>query len=276
MQAEKNIQTASSNNIILWRHRHLIRQLIVRELNQQYRASFLGIFWAVITPLFNLLIYTVVFSMILRVATPPPPGITYTLPYALILFAGLIPYTILADVLGKSPSLILSKPSYVKKIVFPLEILGIVTVSVALIQSLIGFGLLLVGVLIFAQTLHLTALLLPIVLAPLLLLVLGMGWFLSSLGVYLRDVKEAVALLLRIWFFLTPLVYPITRVPDNLLWVMKLNPLVFVVEASRNILLWGKFFSWGEWAIWMLIGSTTAILGYIWFDKTRKGFADVL
>ncbi len=88
--------------------------------------------------------------------------------------------------------------------------------------------------------------------------------------------KEAVVLFLRIWFFLTPLVYPITRVPDNLLWVMKLNPLVFVVEASRNILLWGKFFSWKEWAVWMLIGSITAILGYIWFDKTRKGFADVL
>ncbi|RLD07523.1 MAG: hypothetical protein DRI32_00650 [Chloroflexi bacterium] len=123
---------------------------------------------------------------------------------------------------------------------------------------------------------HLTALLLPVVLAPLLLLALGMGWFLSSLGVYLRDVKEAVVLFLRIWFFLTPLVYPITRVPDNLLWVMKLNPLVFVVEASRNILLWGKFFSWKEWAVWMLIGSITTILGYIWFDKTRKGFADVL
>ena len=194
----------------------------------------------------------------------------------MILFAGLIPYTLLADVLGKSPSLILTKPSYVKKIVFPLEILEIVVVGVALVQSFIGFGLLLIGVLFFAKTLFLTIFLLPIVLIPLILFVLGTGWFLSSLGVYLRDVKEAVSILLRVWFFLTPLVYPITQVPDRLLWVMKLNPLVFVVEALRNILLWGKFFSWTEWAVWTFIGIIMAVLGYIWFDKTRKGFADVL
>ena len=219
-----------------WRHRHLVRQLIAREIGARYRASFLGFLWTLIVPLSILAIYTFVFSVIFKSAWPG----NVLLPFSIILFAGLIPYTLLSDVLNRSPMLILNNPSYVKKVVFPLPVLSMVAVGTALVDSLIMMALLLVGILIFAHSLSWSVLLLPLVYFPLLLITLGLSWFLASLGVYIRDVGPIINIAMRLLFFLTPVVYPIERIPERFRWVMALNPLAFIVDAFRDVLLWGN------------------------------------
>lgn len=262
-----NVQTRQNGQQL-----RLIIQLIARDLKARYYTSFLGFLWSLIVPLSTLAIYTFVFSVILPAAWQN----TNSTPYAFILFAALIPFTLFSDVINHSPTIILSYPNYVKKVVFPLHILPVVALGTALVDSLLSIALLLVGILISSHGLPITVLWLPLAYLPLLLITLGASWLLASLGVYIRDMGPAVNIFTRLWFFLTPIVYPIERVPQRFLWLMKLNPLSLVVDSFRNILLWGKLWDWTEWVIWFLIGACTAILGYFWFTKTRTGFADVL
>jgi lipopolysaccharide transport system permease protein len=249
-------------------YRYLIIQLIARDLKARYYASFLGFLWVLLIPLSTLAIYTFVFSIIL----PSAWQNTSSIPYAFILFAALIPYTLITDVINRSPTLILGHPNYVKKVVFPLQILPMIALGTALISIV----LLLVGILISTQSLSLTVLLLPLAYLPLLLLTLGISWFLASLGVYIRDIGPAIGIFTRLWFFLTPIVYPLERVPQNYVWIMKMNPLSMIVESFRSMLLWGIAPNWFEWFIWVVIGAFVAMVGYFWFLRTRTGFADVL
>lgn len=250
----------------------LIIQLVSRDLKARYYTSFLGFFWSLIIPLSTLAIYTFVFSVILPAAWQSSNSI----PYAFILFAALIPYTLFSEVINRSPTIILSHPNYVKKVVFPLHILPVVALGTAFVDSLVSIFLLLIGILISSHDLSLTILLLPLAYLPLILLTLGASWFLASLGVYVRDMGPAVNIFTRLWFFLTPIVYPLERVPERFMWIMKLNPLSLVVESFRNVLVWGKPLDYTEWITWVLIGTFVSILGYYWFIKTRTGFADVL
>ena len=151
-----------------------------------------------------------------------------------------------------------------------------IALGTAFVDSLISIVLLLAGILILSQSLSLTVFLLPLAYLPLLLLTLGISWFLASLGVYIRDMGPAVGIFTRLWFFLTPIVYPLERVPQKYLWLMKMNPLSMIVESFRSILLWDIPFNWMEWFIWVAIGVSIAAAGYFWFTKTRTGFADVL
>jgi lipopolysaccharide transport system permease protein len=253
-------------------YRHLVFQLIARELKARYYTSFLGFLWVLLVPLSTLAIYTFVFSVVLPSAWED----TRSVPFAFILFAGLIPYTLFADVLNRSPAIILGHPNYVKKVVFPLQILPVVALGTAFVDSLVSIALLLAGILITSHSLSLTILLLPLAYLPLLLITMGISWLLASLGVYIRDMGPAVGILTRLWFFLTPIVYPLERVPQRFLWIMKLNPLAMVVESFRSALLWGTPWNWVEWSVWLFVGLILATLGYLWFMKTRTGFADVL
>jgi lipopolysaccharide transport system permease protein len=254
-----------------WDQRHLIFQLIEHEIKARYYASFLGILWTLIIPLSTLIIYTFVFSVIMRSAWSGDDT-----PFAFILFAALIPFTLFSDVINRSPSIILSHPNYVKKIVFPLHILPVVVLGSALVDSLVSLALLLAGLLLFSHSLSWTILFLPLAYLPLLLITLGISWFLASLGVYVRDAGPAVNILTRLWFFVTPIVYPMEGIPERYLWLIKLNPLSMIVDAFRRVILWGNPLPWTDWAVWTFIGGVTAVLGYVWFIKTRAGFADVL
>lgn len=271
MFSSASSKTNQRNHNILT-YRHLVIQLISHELKARYNTSFLGFLWVLLVPLSTLAIYTFVFSIVL----PSAWQSTGSVPFAFVLFAALIPYTLFADVVNRSPTIILGHPNYVKKVVFPLYILPMVALGTAVVDSLVSIVLLLAGVLIFSHSIPSTILLLPLAYLPLLLISLGGAWFLSSLGVYIRDLGPAVSIFTRLWFFLTPIVYPLERVPQRYLWIMKLNPLSMVVESFRNILLWGKPLNWLEWSIWVLIGTCMAIAGYFWFTRTRKGFADVI
>jgi lipopolysaccharide transport system permease protein len=256
----------------IWQQRYLIIQLVSHELRARYYTSFLGFLWVLLVPLSTLVIYTFVFSIVL----PSAWQTSSSTPYAFILFAALIPFTLFSEVINRSPTIILGYPNYVKKVVFPLYILPIVVLGSAVVDSLVSIVLLLIGILIFSHSLPVTILLLPLAYLPLLLITLGISWFLASLGVYIRDIGPAVNIFTRLWFFLTPIVYPLERIPQKYLWIMKLNPLSLIVESYRSILLWGEPLNWIQWLIWVLTGTFIAILGYTWFNKTRTGFADVL
>lgn len=265
-------QTSNSQRNQIWQHRHLLLQLVLHELKARYYTSFLGVLWVLILPLSTLAIYTFVFSVVLPSAWQNSGSI----PYAFILFAGLIPFNLFSEVINRSPGIILGYPNYVKKVVFPLHILPVVVLSSALVDSLVSMVLLLIGMALWSQHLPWTVLLLPLAYLPLLLLTLGTSWILASLGVYIRDVGPAINILTRFLFFLTPIVYPLERIPPAYLWIMKLNPLSAVVETFRDVLLWGRMFSWVEWSAWTLAGIVILAVGYLWFMKTRTGFADVL
>lgn len=260
----------------LWQRRVLTVELIKRELGQRYRGSYLGVLWSLIVPLVMLVIYTFVFSVVFKArwqvsGAETPPG-----EFAFILFAAITGFNVFSDTTNRAPSLVVNVPSYVKKVVFPLEVLPVVGLSVALITSLINVVLVLVGWALFFGTFSATLYLLPLAYLPLILLCLGMGWFLASLGVYVRDTVQLVPIVVQVLFFLTPIFYPASAVPPAMQTILQLNPLTVIVTCFRQCLLWGQTFDWGLWGLWTALLLVFAAAGYAWFMKTKRGFADVL
>lgn len=259
----------------LWQQRDLIRQMVRREVGQRYRGSYLGVLWSLITPLLMLSIYTFVFSIIFnarwRADVETPPG-----EFALTLFAGLTAYNVFAEVMNRAPGLILAVPNYVKKVVFPLEILPVVSVGTAVVNSFVGVGLVILGNLIFFGAFSRTVFLLPLVYLPLVLLCLGLGWFFASLGVFVRDIGPGIGILVQMLFFLSPVFFPPTAVPELLRGMFYANPLTVILTGFRQTLLWGQVPDWPALAAWTALTGAVALLGYGWFIRTKKGFADVM
>lgn len=260
----------------LWRYHEMIGQMTKRDFGQRYRGSYLGVVWAILNPLLLLLIYTFVFSVVFKARWNPSDVNTVPGEFAIVLFAGLIPYYFFSEVLNRASSIIINNPNYVKKVVFPLEVLIVVISGTALISSFIQLGILIVAILVFLHTLPATILLLPLLYLPLILITLGFGWFLASLGVYVRDIALVISLALQVLLFISPIFYAINAVPERFQAILRLNPLTMIVTNFRSVLLWGEMFPVKEWAIWLVISLIVALLGYIWFMWTKKGFADVL
>lgn len=260
----------------LWHNRSLILQMVRRDVGQRYKGSYMGLLWSVINPLFLLLIYTFVFSVIFKSSWPNSSENNPLGEYAIILFAGMIPFNFFTEITNRAPGLMFSYPNFVKKVVFPLEILPIIAAGSALITSLISVGILLIASLIVLGKVSMMAIFLPIIYTPLILLSLGLSWLLSALGVYFRDFSQLIPLITQILFFLTPVVYPPTSIPQNLQWAAKINPLAMVIANFRNLLIWNTSFQLKEWAIWTVITGFIAVIGYGFFLWAKKGFADVL
>ena len=260
----------------LWLYRELIVQLTTREITRRYRDAYLGFLWPFLTPLFMLLIYTFVFSIVFRARWGHLNESQDLVQFALTIFAGLIPFTLFSEVMNGAPRLILSAPNYVKKVVFPLEIFPVIILGSALFHSLISVGILLTGIIIWQQSLSPMVVLLPLAYLPLMLLVMGLGWFLASLGVYVRDMQHSIALIVQVLFFMSPIFYPISAVPERFRLILYLNPLTTILDGFRRILLWQQPLSWPLWAIWSAISLAVAVLGFVWFIKTKDGFADVI
>lgn len=261
----------------LWKHRELIVELTRRDIQQNYQGSFLGIVWSMIGPLSTLLIYTFVFSVVFQArwstdSTQP----TSQGEFALILFAGLTAFNVFSIVLNRSPGLILSVPNYVKKVIFPLEILPVVVTGSSVVTSLINVVLVLVGEALVYHKISPTIWLLPLVYLPLILLTQGLAWFLSSFGVFVRDVGQAIGVIVQILFFMTPIVYSPASLPQKARFIAELNPLALIINWFRNVLLWGNMPDWGGWVIVTLICAVISILGFAWFSVTKRGFADVM
>lgn len=258
----------------IWRNRELVKQFTKREVIGRYRGSYLGIMWSFITPLLMLLIFSFVFSVVFKARWGVGTG--SKVEFALILFCGLTTFNLFAECVGRSPSLILSNVNYVKKVVFPLEILPVVAVCSALVHCVISLFILIAGLVLLLGVFNWTMIYIPLVLLPLLLFILGLGWFLASLGVFMRDIGQIVGVFIQALMFLSPIFYPVSNIPEEFRIIYYLNPISYVVEDMRRVMVWGQSPNWNWLIIGSLLGGLVAILGYAWFQKTRKGFADVL
>lgn len=258
----------------LWVHRRLIGRMSQREVIGRYRGSVLGLLWSFLTPLFMLAVYTFVFSVVFKARWGT--GEESRTQFAVVLFAGLIIHSLFAEVINRSPQLILGNVNYVKKVVFPLEILPVIQLAAATFHALVSVVVLLAAQWVFTGSVPATAWLLPAVLLPLLAWVLGLAWALASLGVFARDVGQTVGLVTSVMLFMSPVFFPIETLPAELQPWMRLNPLTFIIEQAREVLIWGRAPDWTGLALYGLGAAAVAWLGFAWFQKTRKGFADVL
>ena len=222
-----------------------------------------------------LVIYTFVFSVVFKARWGIGADESKT-DFAILLFVGLIVHGLFAEVVNRAPGLILGNVNFVKRVVFPLEVLPVVTAGAALFHAVISLFILLGAVLMISGSIPWTAVLFPLVLLPLLMLTLGAAWVLASLGVFMRDVGQVVGLLTTILLFLSPVFFPITAVPEFFRPWMQANPLTFAIEQSREVLIFGQTLAWQEWSLYTVATGVFAWVGYAWFQKTRKGFADVL
>lgn len=259
----------------IWQYRRLILQMAQREVAGRYKGSFMGLLWSFLTPLFMLAVYTFVFSVVFKArwTTSADEGKG---DFAILLFAGMIVHGLFAEVLNRAPGLILANVNYVKKVVFPLEILPVISMCTALFHSGVSLLVLICAIIFVSGQFHLTMLLVPLVVLPYIFFVQGLAWLLASLGVYLRDVGQTIGLITMIMLFMSPVFFPISSLPVEMRPLMEANPLTFIIEQVREVLIWGHLPDWIGLARYSLMSLLTAWLGYAWFQRTRKGFADVL
>lgn len=258
----------------LWKNWSLISQMTKREVIGRYRGSVMGLAWSFFNPILMLAVYTFVFSEIFKtrwVGVDTGKG-----GFAVLLFVGMIIHGLFAECANRAPSLIMNNSNYVKKVVFPLEILPVITLGSALFHSCISLLVLLIAQFLIVGTLYWSALLFPLILVPLILATLGISWLLASLGVYLRDVGHVITVLTTVLLFLSPVLYPVAALPEAYQPWLKLNPLTYIIEESRNVLLFGNLPDWVSLATAVAVGAVIAAAGFWFFQKTRKGFADVI
>jgi len=259
----------------LWRNHQLIIKMTKREVVGRYKGSAMGLAWSFFNPILMLTIYTFVFSGIFK-SHWAEGGEESKTQFAVVLFVGMIVFGLFAEVLNRAPSLILSNVNYVKKVMFPIEILPAIALGTALFQSFVSLGVLLAVFVLLNGYLHWTAVLIPLIILPLAVMALGFAWMLASLGVFLRDVGQTIGIVTTILSFLSPVFYPVSALPEKIRpWVM-VNPLTFIIEEARAVLIWGRLPNWLGLGFYTLAAILVAWAGYAWFQKTRKGFADVL
>lgn len=257
-----------------WRNRQLVKALIVRSVMGKYKGSYLDVLWVFFNPLLMLIIYTFVFGVIFKNKWGSDSN--SILDFSLILFAGLIVFNFFAESIGAAPTVILSNKNFVKKIIFPLETLPVVVVGSAFFHLLISFVAWFGFYFLSKGDLRATAFFLPIALLPLLFFTMGLSWVISSLGVYLRDTPQLISLLIPGMLFLSPIFYPLQSVPDAYKNFIMLNPLTYQVEVVRNILIFEVIPNLAYFTSYTFGAFIFSCIGFYWFQKTRRGFADVI
>jgi lipopolysaccharide transport system permease protein len=259
----------------LLNERDLIAQFTRREVEGRYRSSALGLAWSFINPLVMLLVYTFVFGIVFkqRWGSVSGDGLAQ---FGLVLFAGMIAYGIFSECVTRAPLLIVSTPNYVKRVVFPLELLPISVLGSALFHAAVSLTMLLAVHIALGGMPRLAWLLIPVVLVPTVLISLGLLWFLSSLGVFIRDLSYTVTLIVQVLFFVTPIFYPPEVIPQSFRWVVAINPLASGVNALRAVIFASAAPDWGGLAASGALGLALTLFGYAWFMKTRRAFGDVI
>jgi lipopolysaccharide transport system permease protein len=260
----------------LWRNRQLILKMTRRDVLGRYQGSAMGLAWSFFNPVFMLVVYTFVFSEIFKSRWSGIGGDDSKMQFAVVLFVGMIVLNLFSEVLNRAPGLIVSNVNYVKKVVFPIEILPIIAMGATLFHALISLGVLLAAFALFNGYLHWTAVLAPLVIFPLVILTTGLAWMLASLGVFLRDAGQFIGILTTVLMFLSPVFYPVAAVPESARPFLMANPLTFIIEQAREVLIWGHLPNWAGLGGYTVVAAAVAWAGYAWFQRTRKGFADVL
>ena len=256
------------------RQRTLIWQFARRDVLARYRGSLLGLGWSFLTPLLMLAVYTFVFRVVFKARWTD--GATGDFEFALQVYAGLIVFSLFAEVVSRAPRLVLDQPNLVTKVVFPLEILPWVAVLAGLFHLALNLVALLAATAIARGGLPPSVLALPLVLAPFVPLLLGLAWFLAALGVFVRDVGQITTLAVSLLLFLSPVFYPVASLPEQWQPWLRANPLTPVMEQLRRVALDGRWPDWWQLVIELAIASAVAWAGARWFAATRKGFADVI
>lgn len=258
-----------------WQQFDLLFQLIRRDISARYRGSLMGGLWAIVSPLVMLLVYTFVFGVVFQARWGAGGGQGNS-GFALNLFAGMLVHGLIAECLSRSPALIVQHSSYVKRVVFPLWILPLVVVGGALFQTAIGFGVLLAAMLLLGQLPHWELLALPLLLLPLLLLAVGLGWLLSALGAYVRDIGHLMPMIITVLMFLSPVFYSVEAIPEAYRSWMYLNPLTPAIEAMRALLFGGDLPSVKGYLTYLGATALFAAATCWIFNRLRRGFSDVL
>lgn len=259
----------------LRKNRQLIAQMVKREVVGRYKGSFFGLAWSFFNPILMLTIYTFVFSVVFK-AKWGMNGDEGKAQFALTLFVGLIIFNLFSETINRAQSLIIGNVNYVKKVVFPLEILSVVSIGTSLFHALISLFVLMAGIIIFNGYLTWTTIFIPLIFIPLVLFILGLSWILSSLGVYMRDVGQTTGILTSVLMFLSPVFYSIDALPPRFQFWLMLNPLSFIIEQARAVLILGVMPNWGMLGLYTVGALIFMWSGFAWFQKTRRGFADVL
>lgn len=258
----------------LMRHKSLTWELTKREVLGRYRGASFGMAWSAISPFLMLGVYAFAFGSVLKSHWPQQTGGGH--PYAVILFVGLIVHGFFAECVTRAPGLIVGNTNFVKRVVFPLDILPWPMMFSALFHALVNVMVLALLMLILEHQLHPTLLLLPIVFLPLALLTIGMSWFLASLSVYFRDVSQVMPVIVTAALFLSSAIIPVAVLPPALQTLFKLNPLTYFIDEARVVVLTGGVPNWTALGVATLCGLLAAWLGHAWFLATQRGFADVL
>lgn len=258
----------------LGKHRSLTYELAKRDVLGRYRGASFGLLWSLFTPFLLLLVYTLAFGYVFK-SRWPGAGDRVT-DFAVILFVGLIVHGFFAECMTRAPNVIVGQPNFVKRIVFPLEVLSWVTVSSALFHTAMNVLVLLALNIVLRGEFHITSLLLPLVMAPLVILAVGVGWAFSAVGVFLRDIGQATGVVATAMLFLSSAIVPVHTLPENYQQVFRANPLTFIIDQSREVMIWGRLPDWSGLATYALVASMIALLAFLLFGKLRAEFADVL
>jgi lipopolysaccharide transport system permease protein len=259
----------------LWRNRHLILQMTWREVAIRYRGSFLGLAWSFLNPLLMLVVYTFVFSVVFK-SRWGVDGNESKADFAILLFAGMIVFGLFSETVNRASGSIVSNVNYVKKVVFPLEILPLVSLGSVLFHSLVSLVVLLLMQILVNHSLPWTSVLFPLVLLPLIFACMGVSWFLAALGVYARDVGQTTIVFTTVLLFLSAVFYPVSALPETYQGWLRLNPLVLIITESRKVLIFGSQPDWASLGIALLVGLGMSFAGFWSFQKMRRGFADVI
>ncbi|MGC6655340.1 MULTISPECIES: ABC transporter permease [Pantoea] len=258
--------------LTLFKNSGLVFNLTKRDIESRYRGTSLGIVWSLLNPVIMLSIYSFIFGFVFKAKW----GVTTTENYSLIMFAGLLTHGFMAECIGKATGIYVNNISYVKKVLFPLETLCWVTVLGSLFQFLMGCLVFAIFCVILHQPVTITVLLVPLVMLPLVFLAYSVSLFLSSLGVYVRDMGQIVSVIIALMLFMSPIFYPVSSVPEKYRMFIYLNPLTFIVESLRDVVIYGKMFSFQGYSIYWLVCLIVHGLAVMWFNKVKRGFADVL
>lgn len=258
-----------------WYHRELILKMTYREIIGRYKGSMIGLAWSFFNPLLMLIVYTFVFSVVFNAKWGSDLGGGRG-EFAIILFAGMIIFNIFAECVNRAPGLMMANTNYVKKIIFPLEVIPWVILLNALFHAMVSLIILLVAQFFIIGTIPVTILALPFVLLPYAACLMGATWILAAAGVYLRDLGQLVGIATTVLMFTSPLFFPLSALPKSLQPYLALNPLAYFIEEARAVIIFGNIPSIVSLAASSILGGAVLFLGYAFFQKTRKGFADVL
>jgi lipopolysaccharide transport system permease protein len=259
----------------LWAQRDLILQLVQREIAARYKTTFFGLIWPLLMPLLMLCIYTFVFGQIFEarwdMANSPS-----LFEFSLTLYCGLIVFNVFSETVVSATTIIVINPNYVKKVVFPLEVLPIASLGVALFHFALSFCILLPGVIVFLKIHHFSMLLFPLAVLPVIPLTLGLAWATAALGVFVRDLATAMGFLVQVLLYGSPVFYPLTQVKDPYRVVLWFNPLTHIIEAGRRTLLWGRPPQWIPWSVTFGFTLLVMVGGYMLFMRSRRAFSDIV